>query len=202
MMSIIRRRAPGIRLGALLGVAALSLHQLRYVAGHGAGADEALAAEGHGYLELLAPLVGGFSIALVAGLVVAAALTRSTHGVPSTGAFRHPLLCALALLATFCLQELAEGALSAGHPEGLDALLTQRGWVTLPLAVLLGALVSLAGTGLGRFEQRVAGTLARPRLRAPLQLGELYDQPVLRRLAWLALVFGFARRPPPPALVR
>src|SRR5204862_65911 len=44
-------------------------------------------------------------------------------------------LFALALATIFCAQELTEGALAAGHPAGLGAVLAHGGWVFLPLAL-------------------------------------------------------------------
>ena len=108
------------------------------------------------------------------------------------------MLCALALLAIFCAQELTEGAVAAGHPAGLAAVLASGGWAALPLALAAGALCSLACVAL----QGVERTLARsaPRRRAARRrpaLAEPHGAPARLPLAALNLAFGFARRPPP-----
>lgn len=195
------RRTAGLRSGGLLAIAALALHQLRYLAAHGSDADNALAAQGHGYLELVVPVAGTFCVAIIAGQLLAAAAPRSARPIPSQGSLRQTAACAFAVLAIFCTQELVEGMLSAGHAAGLDALLADRGWVALPIAVLLGALVSLTLSGVGKLEQRVAGTLSPPRRRIPVPFEALYEEPSVRPAASLGLVFGFSPRPPPFAAV-
>ena len=59
-----RPGTPTVRLAAVIAVAALVLHELRYLIGFGDHAGEALAARGHAYL----PFAGG-----VAGLLLALA---------------------------------------------------------------------------------------------------------------------------------
>jgi hypothetical protein len=196
-MPFVRSRLAGLRLAVLLALAALSLHQLRYLAGHGEGAGKALAQQGHAYLELLLPVVVSLAAALVAYLVLAAAFARPICATSSRATPARSIAFALALIAAFCLQELVEGMLFAGHPSGLDALLANRGWVVLPIAAGLGCLVSFLVDGLQALERRVAGTLALPRSRALVALQGSYSEPDVRRLAALALEFGFARRPPP-----
>jgi hypothetical protein len=196
-MSKVRRRVAELRLAVLLALAALALHQLRYIAGHGDRVDEALAGHGHAYLDLLLPVLVSLATALVAYLLLAAALARPIGTTPGRPGLGRSVVYALALIAAFCLQELVEGALFAGHPSGLDALLADRGWVVLPLAAVLGCLVSLVLETLAAIERRVAGALAPPRLRALATPISRYRGPDVRRLAGLALEFGFARRPPP-----
>ena len=200
-MSIARRRVAGLRLAALLGFGALALHQLRYLAGYGNDAEEALATQGHGYVDLLLPVLVCFGMALLAGLLLAAALARPARDVTGPPSVRHPLACALVLVAIFCFQELVEGALSAGHPNGLEALVGHRGWVALPLATVLGGLVSLALTGLGTLEHRIAGAFVGPRLRSAPRLGGRCEQPCVRRPAGLVLEPALHPRPPPSAPV-
>jgi hypothetical protein len=191
------RRKAGLRSGALLGIAALALHQLRYLAAHGANADNAIATQGHGYLEVLAPALGSLCMAVIAGQLLATAASRSPRAVPNRRPLGRTTFCVMSLLAIFCVQELAEGALSEGHAAGIDALLADRGWVALPIAIVLGALVSLAFSGVAKLERRIVGTLCPARERLPTALQDCYRGPLLSALPSFALMFGFSRRPPP-----
>jgi hypothetical protein len=201
-MPTLRSTAAGARLGALLGIAALALHQLRYLVAQGTVADEAVAARGHGYLELFAPVAASLCVAIVAGQLLVAASRRTPAPAPGPRVLRPTSLAALALVVIFSIQELVEGALSSGHPAGIDALLSDRGWVVLPIALALGAGVTMMCSEIGRLEQQVAGTLASSRLPDRRQPELLYEQPSVAALASLGLVFGFSRRPPPSIPVR
>jgi hypothetical protein len=147
------RRAHTLRVAAFLAVSALGLHQLRYVIAFGGGADSELAREGHGYLaQVVVP-----ALALALALVLAHLLTRIAAGSPGASPAgvrvrRLWLAASSALLGIYVGQELLEGALATGHPTGLAGVAGSGGWVAVPLAVALGALVALAlklarGTG-------------------------------------------------------
>ena len=63
----------------LLPVAALGVHELRYRLAYGSQADSALASQGHGYLDSLAPwLVLLLGLAFGTVLVRAAGATRAS----------------------------------------------------------------------------------------------------------------------------
>jgi hypothetical protein len=147
-------------------------------------------------LALPISLLIAVALAVVTLLLAAFARPRQAKacgGDPRIGALRYASL----LLVAFCAQELGEGALSASHPDGLQALLGHGGAIVLPLAVVLGCLVSLLVEALGAAEVRIAGSLAR-RCLAPVSSPHSgYLQPDIERLAGLGLVFGFACRPPP-----
>jgi hypothetical protein len=185
-----------LRLTAFLAFGSLVLHQARYVAGHGGQAGEALARDGHHHmsLALLTTLSIGMAISIIALLVAGIARPRNsgTRG-PRVG----PLRCALFLLAAFCAQELAEGALSASHPDGFAAVFGHGGVIVFPMAVVLGFLVSLLVHGLGRVEFHLVGSLARRRFTPVSAPHQGYLDADVQRLAGLGLVFGFACRPPP-----
>jgi hypothetical protein len=137
------------RAAALLAAGAFALHQLRYLVGYGDGAGHALATQGHGYLQLVEPILA-LALAGAAGQLVAAVARRS--GVASGrsarwGLCRLWLVATAALAATYVCQELVEGALSAGHPSGIAAVLAAGGWWALPLAVGLGLVIALAVRG-------------------------------------------------------
>jgi hypothetical protein len=187
-----------LRLIALVALGALVLHQARYVVGHGGGAGEALARDGHAYVGLAMPITLSIAVALAVCTVLLAAFTRPRLPRPGSADPRLRMLkCALFLLAAFCAQELVEGTLSASHPGGLEALLGHGGAAVLPLSVVLGCLVSLSIDALGAAEIRVTGSLLSSRLAAPSSPPCSYLEPDVVRLAGLGLVFGFARRPPP-----
>jgi hypothetical protein len=129
---------------AALAVGAFALHQARYLAGYGEASGDALAAHGHGYLTLLAPLVALLAALGAAQVVVAVA--RAEPGLtPPRRARRFAsvwLVATLALLATYAGQELLEGALAPGHPTGMAALLAGEGWWAFPLAAAIGLAIA------------------------------------------------------------
>jgi hypothetical protein len=105
---------------------------------------------------------------------------------------------ACALLAIYCSQELLEGLLSTGHPNGFAALAANGGWSALPLAVGLGLVVALALRGVAAAESlvarralRVGSTVRPPRARRPRPLPDRPLGSVLAR--------KLARRAPPRA---
>ena len=129
---------------ALVAVGALTLHELRYAIAPPA-ADQVGA--GHGYLPV-AGLVCALVLALAfAQLVSVIARARRTGAGDQRGlSFAWLwLLCVLALAGIFFAQELLEGALAPDR--GLAGALGAGAWVSLPLAVVLGAVVSLALVG-------------------------------------------------------
>jgi hypothetical protein len=197
------RAIEGLRLTALVAVGALVLHQARYVVGHGDGAGEALARDGHAHVGLALPITLAIAAALVGITLMLAAFARPRRrraGGPDPR--RRALQCALVLLGCFCLQELGEGLLSDSHPDGFEALLGHGGAAALPLAVVLGCLVSLLVEALNGAERSLAGSLITPRLAPAKPQPFCYLEPEVERLCGLGLVFGFARRPPPsPTLV-
>ena len=185
-----------LRCFALLGAGALGLHELRYLIGYGGDAGHALAEQGHGYLDGVTAVVALTLVAALAALV--AALVRGP------GAAQRPprrwrvrwLACSGALLAVFTLQELVEGGLSPGHPAGLAGVAGGGGWIAVPLALAIGAVVAALLRGAEAVIARFAVPLRRPRLRAPrsaLPRAPLQVGP--RALALLA-TSGAPRAPP------
>src|SRR4051794_39387200 len=154
-------RTSMLRATALVTVAALALHELRYLIGYGGGTPEALASQGHAYLPVAGALAGAL-------LVVAAAqlTSRLLHGHGEKAAPRLVVAWAwasVALLAIFVGQESLEGLLSSGHPDGIAAVTANGGLVAIPLAVGLGGLVALGRRGATRLVAAVARR-ARPSL--------------------------------------
>ena len=146
-------RGPDVlRRAALLAVGALSLHQLRYLAGYGGNAGDAAAAHGHGYLSWVAVAAVGLVVAAGCAFVLALAGARRARGSEAAPAgFARAWLAASAALAViYSVQELAEGWLAHGHPGGAAALLGHGGWTAYALALAIGALVALALRGARR----------------------------------------------------
>jgi peptidoglycan/LPS O-acetylase OafA/YrhL len=146
---------PSVRLAALLGVGVLAVHQLRYlIAGASTGAD-------HRYLAPLGSLLAGLAVVALAQLISRAARGRTE---------RAPLLrviwlgAGMALVAVYCVQELAEGVSPVAH----------GGWVALPLAALVSLAIAVLLRGAGGAELP-----ARRPWRAPRR----FTLPVLTRLA-------------------
>ena len=188
-------------LAALVAVAALVLHELRYVIGYGGLAGEALASQGHGYLP-----AASFGVMALLALGVGQVLLAVRRALRSSIASPAPpfgvlwLASICALLTVYCGQELLEGVLSPGHPNGLAALAADGGWSALPLAVGLGLLVALALRGVAAVEALVAKRARGPR-------GRLRGAPRARRprpdaerplISVLALKLA-SRAPPGPA---
>lgn len=137
--------SPRLRATAALAVGAFSLHQGRYLLGYGDASGDALAAHGHGYLTLLVPLLALLAAAAAAQFLTALARAGATAAVRGRRRRFGAVWGAatLALLATYSGQELLEGMLASGHPDGVAALLAGGGWWALPLAVAIGLAVAL-----------------------------------------------------------
>jgi hypothetical protein len=208
-MDALRRTSRTARASSLLSLAALAVHELRYLLTYGDRAGEALANQGHAYLSDLGGAVVTLTMATLLAALFAGALAppacrpdRPAGCPPARSVGGHTpvrtgLLYALALLAIFCAQELAEGAVAAGHPAGPAAVLGHGGWLALPLALVAGALCSLACLALQGVEQTLARRPPRCAPRQPPVLAAPHAAPARRSLASLSLAFGFARRPPP-----
>jgi hypothetical protein len=184
------------RTAALVALGALIVHQLRYLGAYGGDTGPALAAQGHGYLGQVTPLIVAIALAAVAGCLVRAALTgRAGSG---RGVLASTAVFAGAILATFAAQETVEGLLFAGHPDGLAAVFGEGGWLAVPLALVLGFASALLDAGLGRLESVLAADApARHRVRRAVLAARPPQTVFLPRISPLAL--GAARRPPPAA---
>jgi hypothetical protein len=189
------RTAHRLRLAAILALGAFALHQLRYLVAFGGSSSEELARQGHGYMADWIPILGVFcASALIATLI------RGRYGARLAQASlpRRASIFALALLAIFVTQESVEGILAAGHPGGIAAVLASGGWLAIPLALVLGAVMALVARALEGIEVSIDGRhTTRVLPRAPRVRG----RPRVARgvaLAVIPLAFGLARRPPPP----
>ena len=194
-----RRRHGSIpRSAALIALAALAVHQLRYLLAYGSDAHTELLRQGHAYLFQSLPVLIGFGLS-----AIAAGLVRAVLRGPAGTAIASHRLCALlyatSIAAVFAAQETAEGLLFAGHASGIAAVFAAGGWLVLPLAMLFGALCAALDGGLAKLESLVARAESRlPRPRAPRRHRATGSRTAVP-LASLPLAFGLARRPPPLA---
>jgi hypothetical protein len=195
----VSRPGPTLRLAALLSGGALLLHQARYALAYGDGWHEALASQGHAYLEAVVPILVLVLAAMLAGF--ARALRRAWldgRAEPSQpAAFRALWAGASAcLLAIYALQESAEGYLEPGHSGGLTGIAAHGGWLALPLALAIGALVAALTRGASAVIQAVAAAgSARSALARRSPRHRLPTAPELSLPA--ALAGNFAGRAPP-----
>jgi hypothetical protein len=198
-MSFAGRTSRAAGSAALLVLGALVLHQLRYLLAYGGAARTELERQGHGYLELVGPLLVAVAVAaLIASVVVPAILRLAPALARDVSSTERAAGYAAALLAVYFAQELAEGALAAGHPAGLEGVLGATGWLALPLAMALGALAAFVRGWLYRAERQLAAVLAPRRLPRPQRrLEPAVGPPTRPALSLLGLRFGLARRPPP-----
>lgn len=162
---------PSVRLRsvALLLAGAYAVHTLRYLLAYGPESHAELLAQGHGYLGA-APLALTVLLAAAVGqLVLRVARGGGSHG-PKRSWRSVWAVCATSLLAIFAAQELVEGWLAAGHPDGLAALLAHGGWLAAPLSAAVGLLVALLHRGAAAVLATSPPRAPRPRVRAGREL--------------------------------
>jgi hypothetical protein len=186
-----------LRSTALLLIGALVVHEARYLLAYGAQAGGVEASTGHAYLQLIAPLLVAAAAAAIVVSLVAPAIHRRLPRLADPGsATERAAGYAAALLAIFVAQEVCEALLSGGHAGALGGIAGPGGWLALPLAIAVGALIEAAARWLDRAEQRVAVAFAPAAPRAPAAIApppELDRAPLCSR----PLAFGLSRRPPP-----
>src|SRR5690349_16639041 len=176
----VTRTTSAVRTAAVLALGAFAVHQLRYLAGlgHGANGPE------HSYLGTLLP----FLVVLAASSAVGATAVTLTSA-RAAGRSAGWAFCAAALLLIFCAQETAEGLAPFAH----------GGWTAVPIAVLVGRAVSALLALFRTVERRLALPRSRRLPRAPSVLGRPRASGG-RALTREPLAFGLARRPPPVTL--
>jgi hypothetical protein len=193
-----RRHGSTPRSAALIALAALAVHQLRYLLAYGSDAHSELLRQGHAYLFQSLPVLIGFGLSAVAASLVRAVL-RGPAGAAIPSHRLRALLYATSIAAVFAVQETAEGLLFAAHASGIAAVFAAGGWLVLPLAMLFGALCAALDGGLAKLESLVARVESPlPRPRAPRRDGANGSRTAVP-LASCPLAFGLARRPPPLA---
>jgi hypothetical protein len=183
--------------------AVLTVHQLRFVLAFGGSSGEELEKEGHQYLGALAAPIA-MSVAIVVGLFFARLASawregERTDDTPQHSFLRLALLIGASLLALYSCQELLEGMLSNGHPEGFDGVFGEGGWWAVPLSLLCGLVIATALRGARAAIRWAAARHRRPRTSH----GRPAPTPRPRRLALprpVPLAGAAAGRAPPLAL--
>ena len=168
-----------MRGAALAPLAALAVHQLRYVLAYRGAATEELAAQGHSYLHSLTPWIVLSCATAFGGFLSRLARARVTgrRGAPPS-LIRLWLAAALGLLAIYASQELLEGFFATGHPEGVVGIFGGGGLWALPAAAFIGGLLALALRGAAALIARVA---ARPPRSQPPRCARAAARPPPRR---------------------
>jgi hypothetical protein len=167
----------------LFPAAAYAVHQGRYELAYGSQASQALAAQGHGYLDSLAPWV-----ALMLALGFGVFLTRVARAAAGRGATEHQrpfvrlwLLTWACLLIAYSAQEWLEGIFAVGHPGGIEGIFGHGGsW-----AIFLSALAGLAVAALLRAAFALVSAISH---RAAPPTGDTSIGSLSPRLAPLVLI--------------
>jgi hypothetical protein len=173
--SLNRLVSPRLRAAALMPAAVLTVHQARFMLAFGGSSGEELEKEGHQYLSALAAPIA-MSVAIVVGLFFARLASAWRDGAgegdarrgatndPTSrrGLLRLALLIAASLLALYSCQELLEGMLSNGHPEGFDGVFGDGGWWAVPLSLVCGLAIAAALRGARAAIRWVASRRRRP----------------------------------------
>jgi len=173
--SLNRLVSPSFRAAALMPAAVLTVHQARFMLAFGGSSGEELEKEGHQYLSALAAPIA-MSVAIVVGLFFARLASAWRDGAgegdardgaasdPASwrGFLRLALLIAASLLALYSCQELLEGMLSNGHPEGFNGVFGDGGWWAVPLSLVCGLAIAAALRGARAAIRWVASRRRRP----------------------------------------
>jgi hypothetical protein len=179
-----------MRGSVLFAGGALAVHELRHALAHGSPVED-----GHGYLALVAPLLG-LALALAClELVVRLARRRPPARRSTGGPLARWLLVSGALLAVYVCQEVVEGAITA---HGSAAVFGQGGWVAVGLALVVGAGICALLRGA---EAALACRASRGFLRAapgPLRIWQPREAPIFR---FCVLARHLAGRAPPSPLL-
>jgi hypothetical protein len=191
---------PKLRGISLVTAGSVLVHELRYVAGYGGNAGEALAEQGHSYMPWLEALASVLLIA--AALRLAYGLARAARGIAPmrrAPSFKQVWLCsALALAAVYTTQEGFEGTFAPGHPAGLVGVFGHGGWTALLFSALVGAVIA----AVTRLAHHAVELVAGRAVRFAAGVSERPSVPVTRVLPARrldVLAWNLAGRAPPHA---
>ena len=197
-MRMLGRLSLRARAAALLPLAALAVHDLRYRLAYGGDAGHELARQGHAYLGIAKPLVGVLFALVVAELLARLARAWRVGEVDERAWSRGRLwlFATGALVAVFLGQELLEGAIFAGHPAGLAGVLGAGGWLALPLSFVAGGILTLFLAGARAAARALTARHRRPASRRPFSGGQRLPVAVAARRS-PPLASAAAGRAPP-----
>jgi hypothetical protein len=188
------------RAAALIAAGALAVHELRYLLAYGDRSGDAAAAQGHAYLASVTTVVAALLVVAIATFIARVASGARAAGASSMQSPRRLWVTATAaVLVIFALQESVEGLLASGHPAGLEGVFGHGGWLAIPVAVAIGALIALALRGAAASASRMPGLA--PALRWPIE--RVAGRLVLVRAQARPdpLAHHLAGRGPPPTFV-
>src|SRR4051812_37352588 len=189
-----------LRIVSLLAAGSMLVHELRYVAGYGSNAGEALAEQGHSYMPWLEALTSVLLVAAAWRFLVS--LLRASRGLrserPPAGFRRVWLASGLALGAVYTLQEGFEGTFAPGHPAGMVGVFGHGGWTALLFSLLVGALIA-AVTRIANHAVRLVARKAMRCTRAEQEAPSWPVVPVTLRFRHDVIAWNLAGRAPPRA---
>jgi hypothetical protein len=185
-----------LRAAALVLTGAMAVHELRYLLGYEGSASRALSQQGHAYLGILTPLVGALLALALAEFCWRLTAPRRAGAPDAPPPFRACwAFAASALVVLYAVQESLEGIFENGHPDGLAGVFGHGGWLAIPLALAIGAVIALLLRGAAAVVAAVARRAPRLRRRSPGTL-VFRERPFFApRLAPLALCSA-GRAPP------
>jgi hypothetical protein len=126
---------------ALLAASALGLHSLRYLLAPVTAPVGQV--NRHAYLSWLGPIVAAGLAAVLGGFLARMARARTDHQRARLSTRAATLAAAGTLLAVFVAQESLESLLSGSGLSALAVAMGGGGWVIVPLALGLGAMIAL-----------------------------------------------------------
>ena len=142
-----RQRSAGISRAsaALLPLASVAVHQLRYLLAYRDGAGQQLQRTGHSYLHSAVPWIV-IAAALAFGVFLRR-LGQAVAGHTSPGRYTLSFVglwmaCAVGLAAIFVVQELLEGVVATGHAVGLAGVFAYGGWWSIPASGCVGLVLA------------------------------------------------------------
>jgi hypothetical protein len=161
---------------SLVPVAVYAVHQLRFVAAFGGRADQELAAQGHAYMQGLAPF-----LVLACALWFGSLLTRFARAWKSgheetparRGLLALWLVAAIGLICLYAAQEFLEGLFATGHPQGIAGVFGAGGLWAVPAAFVVGLVLALAIFAACRVVAAVARRRRRGRSSRPFRVPAL-----------------------------
>jgi hypothetical protein len=189
---------------ALLPIAAVVVHQLRYMLEYGGAAGQALAEQGHGYMTSLAPWIALVTAVGIGGLLgTFARAWRGKAGAHGNGVTTLSVWVAasVALIAIYTGQELLEGFFATGHAAGLAGVFGAGGWLAIPVAHTVAIVLALVLRGTDAIVKRMLRRRSREVARAPHELTPVAPRRLGRKLAPLAAAAA-GRAPPAAGFIR
>lgn len=171
--------------------AALAVHQLRYWLAYGSRANAELSAQGHSYLHSLVPWT---VLALGVGATLFVRRLGRALATGETGRLTRLSVVALwaltwgGLVFIYASQETLESIFATGHPAGVAGIFGEGGWLAVPVAAAVAALV-VSFLRVGRAVLRAASRVAPARwapvlaVRVPAGIASVVVRPLARAAA-------------------